>query len=123
MASVRRKTQSLVQKHLKAWNVDDAKERRRLVEATSARNVRVASPYGEHSGIIAQLEEIAHVRKAFPDLHCSGRLLAEHHGWILISWTTEFGGARAPLNGIDVCQLDRTGRIATIISFSPVPQP
>lgn len=120
MPPLRPKTKKLVQQHLKAWNVDDPKERRRLVEATSTRSVRVVSPYDEHSGIVAQLESIAQVRRAFPKLRCDGRLLSEQHGWILVSWTTKFGGARAPLKGVDVCKLGRKGRISMIVSFSPV---
>lgn len=120
MPRLKAATKRLVEKHLRAWNVDDPHERRRLVVASSSKNIRVVSPYDQLVGIARHLESIAEVRKAFPKLRCRGRLLAEHHGWILISWTTTFGGARGPLRGIDVCRLDRTGRISRIISFSPV---
>jgi len=120
MVAVRTKTRRLVRDHLESWNVADPAKRRRLVIATSSARPRVTSPYGEHSGVVAQIESIAEVRKAFPKLHCRGRVLGEHHGWVMVSWTTEFGGKRPPLRGIDVCQLDRKGRIARIISFSPV---
>lgn len=120
MPSLRPKTKKLVQQHLRAWNVDDPDERRRLAEATSTRTVRVVSPYGQLSGTAAHLASIAEVRKAFPKLRCRGRLVAEHHGWILVSWTTTFGGVRPPLKGLDVCRLDRRGRISSIISFSPI---
>ena len=106
---------------MRTWNTDDPAARRRLIVATSAKGVRVSSPYGEHSGFDAQEESIAQVRKAFPKLRCRGKLLGEHHRWILVSWTTEFGGKRRPLTGVDVCQLDRRGRISRIVSFSPLP--
>ena len=121
MAALRAKTRKLVRGHMRTWNTNDPTVRRRLIVATSARGVRVSSPYGEHSGVAAQEESIAQVRAAFPKLRCRGRLLGEHHDWILVSWTTEFGGKRRPLRGVDVCRLDRRGRISRIISFSPVP--
>jgi len=118
---MRTKTRRLVKDHLESWNVTDPAKRRRLIEATSSARARVTSPYGEHVGVPAQAKSIAEVRRAFPKLRCRGRLLDEHHGWILFSWTTDFGGKRPPLRGVDVCQLDRKGRMARIISFSPVP--
>jgi len=120
MAAIRAKTRKLLQEHMESWNVDDPVRRRRLVESTTSKRARVTSPYGEHSGIAAQVGSIAEVRRAFPKLRCRGRLLGEHHGWVLFSWTTDFGGKRHPLRGIDVCQLDRKGRILRIVSFSPV---
>jgi len=120
MVAVRARTRKLVKDHLDSWNVDDPTTRRRLVKATTSPRARVTSPYGEHSGILSQLREIAQVRQAFPELRCRGRLLGEHHGWILVSWTTEFGSKRRPLKGVDVLQLDRRGRILRIVSFSPV---
>ena len=120
MMAVHAKTRKLVKDHLESWNVDDPARRRRLVEATSSTRARVTSPYGEHSGTVAQVESIAGVRRAFPKLRCRGRPLGEHHGWVLVSWTTEFGGKRRPLRGIDVYQVNRKGRISRIVSFSPV---
>jgi hypothetical protein len=120
MVAVSTRTRKLVKDHLDSWNVADPAQRRRLVEATSSTRAHVTSPYGEHSGASAQVESIAQVRAAFPKLRCRGRPLGEHHGWILVSWTTEFGGKRRPLRGIDVYQLNRRGRISRIVSFSPV---
>jgi len=120
MSAVRAKTRKLLKNHMESWNVGDPVKRRRLVEITSSPRAHVSSPYGEHSGILAQLESIAEVRKAFPKLRSRGKILGEHHGWVLVSWTTKFGGKRQPLRGIDVLQLDRKGRIARIVSFSPV---
>ena len=103
-----------------AWNTDDPATRRLLIEATSTEETEIVSPYGEHRGIAAQLEDIAQVRAQFPKLRCTGKVLAEHHGWVLDAWTTDLGDGRAPLHGIDVSQLDANGRLVRVISFSPV---
>jgi len=120
MTAVREKTRKLVRDHLESWNVADPATRLRLVKATSSARAHVSSPYGEHAGTAAQVESIAQVRTAFPALRCHGKVLGEHHGWVLVAWTTEFGGRRRPLQGIDVFQLDPKGRISRIVSFSPV---
>jgi hypothetical protein len=113
----------LVEQVLAAWNVEDPEERRRLVEATYSEDIEISSPYGESRGIPAQLESIAQVRAQFPRLRCTGKVLSQHHGWVMDSWTTDFGGVRPPLHGIDVSLLDSEGRILKVISFSPVPSP
>jgi SnoaL-like domain len=113
----------LVEQVLAAWNVEDPEERRRLVEATYNEAVEVSSPYGESRGIPAQLESIAQVRAQFPQLRCTGKVLAQHHGWVMDSWTTDFGASRPPLHGIDVSFVNPEGRIVKVISFSPVPPP
>jgi hypothetical protein len=111
----------LLQRFIQAWNTDDPDARRRLVEETCAETIEVVSPYGELRGIEAQLASIAEVRSQFPHLRCSAKLLAQHHGWVLDAWTTEFVADRPPLHGIDVSQLDETGRVVKVLSFSPVP--
>jgi hypothetical protein len=111
----------LVERFSEAWNTEDPERRRGLVEETCAENIEVTSPYGERRGIAKQLEEIAEVRSKFPHLRCTSKVLAHHHGWVLDSWTTEFGESRPPLHGIDISQLDETGRVVKVISFSPIP--
>ena len=113
----------LIQQVLESWNVEDPEDRRRLVEASYNEAVDVTSPFGESHGIPAQLDMIAQVRAQYPGLRCTGKLLSEHHGWVMDAWTTDFGGARPPLRGIDVALLDPQGRILKVISFSPVPSP
>jgi SnoaL-like domain len=113
--------EQLLQRFIQAWNTDDPDERRRLVEDTCAGTIEVVSPYGDHSGIDAQLASIAQVRSQFPQLRCSAKILSQYRGWVMDAWTTEFGADRPPLHGIDVSQLDETGRIRKVISFSPVP--
>jgi hypothetical protein len=112
--------EQIIQRFTEAWNTEDPKVRRRLVEETCAPTIEVVSPYGEHRGIEAQLASIAEVRSQFPQLHCRAKILAQHHGWVMDAWTTEFGDDRAPLRGIDVSQLDEVGRVVKVISFSPV---
>jgi hypothetical protein len=113
--------EQLMQRFIEAWNTDDPDVRRRLVEETCAETVEVVSPYGELQGIAAQLASIAEVRSQFPKLRCSAKIVAHHHGWVMDAWTTEFGADRPPLRGIDVSQLDETGRVVKVLSFSPVP--
>jgi hypothetical protein len=112
--------QRIIDQFTEAWNVEDPEERRRLIEATCTEGTEISSPYGEHQGIDTQLREIAEVRAQFPKLICKGKVVAEHHRWVLDFWTTEFGGARPPLHGVDVTLLSETGRVVKVISFSPV---
>lgn len=71
-------------------------------------------------GVEAQLEAIEAFHRQFPRGRCSARLLMEHHGWLLISWITEFGDGRAPLRGIDTGWVGHGGRLSQMVSFSPV---
>lgn len=121
MAAVRSRANELVGNFIEAWNAETQSERRRLLEATCNQQTRFISSYGEHMGIEAQLEAIGAFRRQFPRGRCSARLLSENHGWLLISWITEFGDGRAPLRGIDTGLIGQNGRLAQIVSFSPVP--
>lgn len=113
----------VVRRFTEAWNVADPAERRRLIEATCTEATEISSPYGVHRGIKAQLDSITEVRAQFPNLRCSWNVLGEHHGWVLDAWTTEFGGDRPPLRGVDVTFVGPDGRVVKVISFSPVPTP
>ncbi len=104
-----------------AWNAETLGERRRLLEATCNEQTHFVSSAGEHWGIGAELESIAAFRRQFPRGRCAAQLLLEHHGWVLIAWTTEFGDGRPPLRGIDTGHLGSNGRFAQLVSFSPVP--
>lgn len=105
-----------------AWNTNDLDERRRLIEATCTESTEVVSPYGQHRGIASQLEDINQVRAQFPNAKCTAKVLAQHHGWVMDAWTTEFGDGRPPLHGADIALIDDGGRIVRVISFSPLPQ-
>jgi len=108
---------------IEAWNVHDPADRRRLLEETCAAGIEVSSPYGEYRGIDRQFEEISQFRKQFPEGRCLSRIVSQHHNSLLQAWTTEFGGVRPPLTGIDCVQFDDTGRIVRVVSFSPVVAP
>jgi SnoaL-like domain len=110
----------IVAQFTEAWNTDDPKERRRLIEATCSEATEIVSPYGQHRGISSQMEDIDQVRRQFPKAKCTARVLAQHHGWVMDSWTTEFGDGRPPLHGADITLIDDSGRIAKVISFSPL---
>ena len=110
-------------KFIEAWNVQDPLDRRRLLEETCAQGIDISSPYSEYHGIDKQFEEISQFRKQFPNGHCASRIVSLHHRSLLQAWTTEFGGVRAPLTGIDCIQFNDSGRIVRVISFSPVAAP
>jgi hypothetical protein len=110
-------------KFIEAWNVHDPADRRRLLEATCAQGIEISSPYSEYRGIDKQFEEISQFRMQFPKGHCVSRIVSLHHHSLLQAWTTEFGGARAPLTGIDCVQFNDVGRIVRVVSFSPVAAP
>lgn len=113
----------IVEKFSEAWNVEDPAERRRILEATCTEATEVSSPYGEHHGIEAQWKEIGEVRAQFPKFRCSWKVLAQHHNWLMDAWTSDFGDGRPPLRGIDVVLVGPEGRIAKVVSFSPVTAP
>ena len=121
MAAERSRGNELVAKFIGAWNAETQYERRKLLEATCNQQTRFIGSYGEHLGIEGQMDAIAAFRRQYPRGRCSARLLMEHHGWLLISWITEFGEGRAPLRGIDAGLIGHGGRLAQIVSFSPIP--
>jgi len=110
-------------KFIEAWNVRDPADRRRLLEETCADGIEISSPYGEYRGIDRQFEEISQFREQFPEGRCVSRIVSQHHHSILQAWTTEFGGARPPLTGMDCVQFNDAGRIVRTVSFSPVVPP
>jgi hypothetical protein len=120
MAAERSRANELVAMFFGAWNAETQFERRRLLEATCNQQTRFISAYGEHMGVESHLEAIAAFRRQFPRGRCLARLLMEHHGWLLISWVTEFGDGRAPLRGIDAGLVGPGGRLTQMVSFSPV---
>jgi SnoaL-like domain len=123
MTAVHLDFSAAIDRFIEAWNVSDPAERRRLLEETCASEIEISSPYGEYRGVDRQLEEISQFRKQFPNGRCTFRILSLHHSSLLQAWTTEFGGARPPLSGIDCVQFNAEGRIVRAISFSPVVAP
>ena len=114
---------AIFQRFIEAWNVHDPAERRRLLEETCSSGIEISSPYGEYRGVDRQFEEISQFRKEFPNGRCTSRVLSRHHSSLHQAWTTEFGGVRPPLRGIDCVQFDGEGRIVRTTSFSPVDAP
>jgi len=114
---------AVFERFIEAWNVHDSASRRRLLDETCATGIEISSPYGEYSGIDQQFEEISRFRAQFPEGSCRFRVVSLHHHSLLQAWTTEFGKARPPLTGIDCVQFDIKGRIARVVSFSPVGAP
>jgi len=111
------------QKFIEAWNVHDPVRRRQLLESTCAPELEISSPFSEYRGIDQQFDEISQFQKMFPRGHCVSRILSVHHSFLLQAWTTDFGGVRPPLTGIDCVQFNDSGRIVRTVSFSPVAAP
>ncbi len=120
MAAKKSTATELVAKFIGAWNAETQSERRCLLELTCNQQTRFVSAPGEHMGVEAQLEAISSFRRQFPKGRCWARLLVENHGWLLISWVTEFGDGRAPLRGVDAGLVGPSGRFSQVVSFSPV---
>jgi hypothetical protein len=111
------------QKFIEAWNVHNPEDRRQLLEETCAPEIEISSPYGEYRGIDKQFDEISQFQTQFPNGHCTSRIISLHHLFLLQAWTTEFGGVRPPLTGIDCVQFNNSNRIVRAVSFSPVASP
>lgn len=120
MTGIRRDLGAIAERFIEAWNVENEAVRRRLLEETCSQHVQVSSPYGEYSGIDRQFGEISQFRKQFPRGRCRIRVISEHHDSLLQAFTTDFGGDRPPLTGVDCVQFDDTGHVVRIVSFSPV---
>jgi hypothetical protein len=123
MADIHPSLATVFEKFIEAWNVHDAADRRRILEETCAKEIEVSSPYGEYRGIEKQFEEISQFRGQFPEGQCRTRIVSQHHNSLLQAWTTTFGAARSPLTGIDCVLFNEGGRIARVVSFSPVAPP
>ena len=117
------RAEEVVAQFIGAWNAHYESEARQLLEATCNEQTHFVSAHGEHWGLSAQLASIGAFRRQYPKGRCSARLLAEHHGWILVAWTTEFGDGQPPLTGIDAGLLGASGRLTQMVSFSPLPAP
>ena len=116
----RRDLAAVAEKFIEAWNVDGPTDRRRLLEETCSKGIEVSSPYNEYSGIDKQFEEISRFREQFPRGRCRARPISQHHESLLQAFTTDFGGDRPPLTGVDCVQFDDSGHVVRIVSFSPV---
>jgi len=123
MADAHPNLAAVFEKFIEAWDVHDPANRRRLLEETCAQEIEISSPFSEYRGIDKQFREISQFRKQFPNGHCLSRIVSLHHNSLLQAWTTDFGGARPPLAGIDCVQFDDAGRIVRVVSFSPVAAP
>jgi hypothetical protein len=123
MAEAHPNLAAVFEKFIEAWNVRNPADRRRLLEETCAGGIEISSPYGEYHGIDKQFEEISQFRTMFPEGHCLSRIVSLHHNSLLQAWTTDFGGARPPLTGIDCVQFNAAGLIVRVVSFSPVTAP
>jgi len=110
-------------KFMEAWNALEPATIRQLLEETCTPEIEISSPYGEYRGIDRQFQEISQFRKQFPAGRCTFRALSRHHNMLLQAWTTEFGGVRPALTGIDCVQFNDALRIVRTVSFSPVAPP
>ncbi len=117
------KAQDLVQKLAKAWNTEDADERMRLLEETCASDAEFVSPYGVTHGTSEYGRGIAIFRKSFKKARSAHGHPDEHHGCLRFAWTTNWNDGREPLLGIDFGELDRSGKIRRLVSFTgPTPE-
>jgi hypothetical protein len=106
-----------------AWNADHEADARRCLEASCNEQTHFVSTTAEYWGLSSALKAIGEFRRQYPRGRCSGRVLAQHHRWVLVSWKIEFGEGQTPLTGLDAGQLDAAGRLVQMISFAPVSQP
>jgi hypothetical protein len=113
----------LVQKLAKAWNTEDPDERLRLLEETCTADAEFTSPHGVTHGIAEYARGITIFRKSFKKARSAHGPPDVHHAFLRFAWTTSWNDGREPLVGIDFGELDRSGKIHRLVSFTgPTPE-
>lgn len=107
----------------KAWNTSDAAERRALLHRCCSPTAEFWNPHDPPHGVPELSDAIGQFRTSFPRAPVVFGSVDEHHGHFRVSWSTQWNDGREALEGIDVGQIDKEGRILRLVSFTgPTPR-
>ena len=100
------------------WNAEDPAERRELIDALCAPNVRYTDPLVDVSGADDLAATIGAVQAQFPGFVFT--LLGAvdgHHRQARFGWELGPAAGPAPAAGFDVVALDDAGKVSRVLGF------
>lgn len=104
--------------YIAMWNAEDPAERRELVDALCAADVRYTDPLVDVSGTGDLAATIGAVQEQFPGFVFT--LLGAvdgHHEQARFGWELGPAGVPAPVAGFDVVATDETGKVTRVLGF------
>ncbi len=104
--------------YIAMWNAQDPAERRELVDAFCAADVRYTDPLVDVSGRDGLAATIGAVQDQFPGFAFTllGAVDA-HHEQARFGWELGPAGIPAPVAGFDVVTADETGKVTRVLGF------
>ena len=113
-----------VSTYFAAWNERDAPERRRLLASSLTPDAELLDPRGRWVGLDAISDRIALYHGDAPDTRVvrSGGLDA-HNDVVRYGWTIVDDDGHELLEGVDVAERERDGRLRRVLMFhGPLPE-
>jgi SnoaL-like domain len=110
--------EQLAAAYVAMWNAQDPAERRELVDALCAPEVRYTDPLCDVSGAADLAATIAAVQEQFPGFAFT--LLGAvdgHHDQARFGWELGPAGVPAPVAGFDVVMTDEAGKVTRVLGF------
>ena len=116
-------SEEVLRAYLDAWNTDDERERRKLLEAAWADDGELVDPTGRFDGREAVMQLISDLRSQLGNIKVEMTTgLDGHHEWVRFGWraVAEDG---TTIDGIDAVEFAEDGRIKRIVGFvGPFPE-
>jgi hypothetical protein len=111
-------THGTVEDYIDMWNVEDAVERRALVERVWTSDAQSTDPIADVRGHDAIEQHVKNIRAQFPG-HRVARTGAvdQHHDRLRFSWALSDAGGATVMSGIDVVRLAADGRFAELSGY------
>ena len=101
-----------------AWNVSDAQERRRLLEAALTEDCELIEPRGRFPGRDAIVERITGFSNRFPGARVDITTgVDEHNRFARYGWKIIDQDGSALLDGLDVVERAADGRLERVVMF------
>ena len=108
----------VIENYDRAWNVPDADERRRLLEAALTDDCELVEPRGRFAGRDAIVERISGFLNRFPGARVEITTnVDEHNEFARYEWRILDGAGALLLDGIDVVERASDGRLRKVVMF------
>ena len=101
----------------------DEDERMRLLRECCRDDAEFLSPHGQSLGLDAYARGIAIFRKSFRKARLVHGPPTEHHGFFRFAWRTDWNDGRDPVQGTDFGELDASGKVRRLVSFTTPADP